>query len=421
MPPDRIGPYRLEGRLGSGGMGVVHAAWDERLERRVAVKQIRPEVAGDPLRRERFRREARAVAKLNDPAIVQIYDLLETSEGDWLVLQYVEGPTLAQRLRHGPLSPEQVVSLARDILGALEEAHSQGFLHRDLKAENVVLTPSGRTKVLDFGLAKLYEADSQASGALTTAGGLVGTYRAMSPEQANGLELDPRSDLFSVGVLLYEAATGVSPFKAGTPVETLTRVCTHLQPPANELNPAIAEPLSALIDALLEKEPERRPRSAREALGRLSNLVAGASGSAPATRHTVVANTPPSTRPEETALELGRTLSSPSYRTDHPSRRLAVFAALSLVVLAALLFGWRARQLREPLYVAVARPELGAGGGREEVALAATALHAALLRGLSSLAGVAALSPEAGEAAPSARQLARLLAADEVLTSSLDC
>lgn len=418
MPPDRIGPYRLEGRLGSGGMGVVHAAWDERLERRVAVKQIRPEVAGDPLRRERFRREARAVAKLNHPAIVQIYDLLETSEGDWLVLQYVEGPTLAQRLRQGPLPPEQVVSLARDVLGALEEAHSQGFLHRDLKAENVVLTPSGRAKVLDFGLAKLYETGSRAgSGALTTAGGLVGTYRAMSPEQANGLELDPRSDLFSVGVLLYEAATGVSPFKAGTPVETLTRVCTHLQPPASELNPAIAEPLSALIDELLEKEPERRPRSASEALGRLSGLGTGASGSAPATRHTVVANTPPPRGSEE----LGRTLSSPSYRTYHPSRRLVVFAALSLIVVAALFFGWRARQLREPLYVAAARPELGAGGEREEVALAATALHAALLRGLSSLAGVAALSPEAAEAAPSARQLARLLAADEVLTSSLDC
>src|SRR5258706_3027128 len=114
MEPERIGPYRREGKLGAGGMGVVYAAWDERLDRRVALKQIRPELAGDPLRRERFRREARAVAMLDHPAIVRIHDLLETPEGDWLVLQYVEGTTLAQRLRQGPLPPEQVVILSRD-------------------------------------------------------------------------------------------------------------------------------------------------------------------------------------------------------------------------------------------------------------------------------------------------------------------
>jgi serine/threonine protein kinase len=152
MEPERIGPYRLERKLGEGGMGMVYAAWDERLERRVALKQIRPEIAGESVR-ERFRREARAVAQLDHPAIVRIYDLLETPDGDWIVLQYVEGPTLAQRLRQGPLPPAEVAAVARDVLGALDAAHARGLLHRDLKSENVVLAPSGHALVLDFGLA----------------------------------------------------------------------------------------------------------------------------------------------------------------------------------------------------------------------------------------------------------------------------
>ena len=163
MQPERIGPYRLERKLGAGGMGVVYAAWDERLQRRVALKQIRPEIAGDSLR-ERFRREARAVAQLDHPAIVRIHDLLEMPEGDWLVLQYVEGITLAQRLREGPLPPERVAAVARDVLSALETAHAAGLLHRDLKTENVMLAPSGRAMVLDFGLAKLYAAEPGAPG-----------------------------------------------------------------------------------------------------------------------------------------------------------------------------------------------------------------------------------------------------------------
>ena len=270
MRPERVGPYHLERKLGAGGMGVVYAAWDDRLERRVALKKILSDVADDPLRRERFRREARAVAKLSHPAIVQIHDLLEAPEGDWIVLEYVEGTTLTGRLLQGPLDPAEVVRLARDVTGALEEAHAQGLLHRDLKSENVILTPSGRAKVLDFGLAKLYESDSPTREG-TSPGCVVGTYRSMSPEQAGGMPLDPRSDLFSLGVLLYEAATGVSPFQAETPVETMTRVCTHQQQPVLRLSPAFPEPVSALIDALLQKEPARRPRSAREVLDALAS------------------------------------------------------------------------------------------------------------------------------------------------------
>lgn len=416
MEPRRVGPYRLERKLGAGGMGVVYAAWDERLDRRVALKQIRPEGADDPRRRARFRREARAVAQLDHPSIVRIHDLLETPEGDWLVLQYVEGVTLAERLREGPLTPDQAVAVARDVLGALETAHTQGLLHRDLKAENVILARSGRNAggiramVLDFGLAKLYAPDEPASGGASSVasatGNLVGTYRAMSPEQANGLPLDPRSDLFSLGVLLYEASTGVSPFQGETPVETLTKVCTRLQAPVHELVPGVPEPFSALIDSLLEKDVERRPSSAGETLARLS---AG----------------DPSTAADPTeGWPAARTVSTPPYRGHRPPRHLALFVILALVAGLGFFLAWRLRSPREPLYVAVARPEVGLGADREEVAIAASALQAATLRALSSLEGIAALvpgRPEAGEPSPSPQKLARLQAADEVLTSSLDC
>jgi len=435
MEPERIGPYRLERKLGTGGMGVVYAAWDERLDRRVALKQIRPEVAGDLLR-QRFRREARAVAQLDHPAIVRIYDLLETAAGDWLVLQYVEGPTLAQRLREGPLPPEQVAALAVDVLGALGAAHSAGLLHRDLKAENVVLAPSGHALVLDFGLAKLYAPEpgvppgETAPGTLGTAG-VLGTYRAMSPEQANGLALDPRSDLFSLGVLLYEAATGISPFQAATPIATLARVCTHLQTPVRELVPEIPEPLSTLVDALLEKDVTRRPRSAGEALARIE-AGSGDAAAPPDTGQTVSFTpyrashpVPPDAAP---ASDPGRPVSVTPYRGLRP-RRLPLIAALVLLVALGLFLVWRLRfpsppQPRGPLYVAVARPEVGLGAGREDVALAAAALQAASLRALTSLEGVAALppgAPEPGEPAPTVQRLAKLLAAEEVLTATLDC
>jgi eukaryotic-like serine/threonine-protein kinase len=448
MEPERIGPYRLERKLGEGGMGVVYAAWDERLERRVALKQIRPEIAGAALR-ERFRHEARAVAQLDHPAIVRIYDLLETPDGDWIVLQYVEGPTLAQRLRQGPLPPAQVAAVARDILGALDAAHARGLLHRDLKTENVVLTPSGHALVLDFGLAKLYAPESGALPGETVGGtvGIVGTWRAMSPEQANGLPLDPRSDLFSLGVLLYEAATGISPFQAATPVATMARVCAHLQAPPRELAPAVSEALSGLIDALLEKDADRRPRSAGEALARI-DAGTGAAEIRPAAPDAgeTISGTPSSSfhsvpSPALSAARASgpvRPASAAPYR-GFRTRRLPLVAGLALVAALGIFVAWSLRapqsaqparpaqspqSPREPLYVAVARPEIGLGAGREEVTLAAAALQAGALRALAALEGIAALSPgapEPGEPAPTAQRLSRLLAAEEVLTASLDC
>lgn len=418
--PETVGPYRLERSLGRGGMGEVYAAWDQRLHRRVALKHLLPENGAGSRQRERIRREARAVAQLEHPAIVQIFDLLESPGGDWIVMQYVEGSTLAELLRHGPLPPARLVALGKDVAGALEAAHRQGLLHRDLKTENVILTPGGQAKVLDFGLVKLFPPEAAADPTLTA--GIVGTYRAMSPEQANGLALDPRSDLFSLGVLLYEAATAVSPFKEATPIATLTKVCTHQQRPARELEPAIPAAVSRLIDSLLEKDPARRPATAASLWRSFEELSSPSTGGA--SRSSAPA---PPTRDAETvagATATGLTSLTGLTRFLPPARgwRRAVAALGALAVLAAAagtlwLLG---EPPAEPRYVVVARPLLGAAADGEQ-RLAAAALEAAILRALASLEGIVALTADASESDAPAARLARIHAADEVVVSVIEC
>lgn len=293
--PEQIGPYRIEERLGAGGMGTVYRAYDERLRRRVALKQIHPERARRPGARERFLREARAVARLNHPALVHLHDIVETDDGDWIVMELVEGPSLARLLEAGALDPDRALLLGREVAGGLAAAHAAGILHRDLKAENVVVTRDGRAKVLDFGLAARVETngdesgeeetwDGEADGAVTAEGGvrIAGTPRAMSPEQARGLEVDARSDLFSLGVLLYEMTTGRSPFLGPGTAQTLARICHEEPDPVREHAPDAPKELAGLIDRLLQKEPSARPASAAEVVETLDGLVRDARGEEPA-------------------------------------------------------------------------------------------------------------------------------------------
>jgi serine/threonine-protein kinase len=393
-------------------MGVVYEAWDERLERRVAIKRVQPDPTGagiDPRRRERLRREARAAARLSHPAIVQIFDVVETEEADWIVLELVEGPTLAELLRQGPLDLGRLLPLAREIAEGLAEAHGRGILHRDLKTDNVVVTRASHAKILDFGLAKRFWPTAPEPDRLSLDGEIVGTPRAMSPEQANGALLDPRSDLFSLGTLLYEAVTGVSPFAAATPVETMHRVCVHQPPPAAELNPAVPPALSELIRELLEKDRERRPADAAQVAARLAALQESRSGSGARVSWSDLAREP--------TLAAGPSAAVPSRRLDW--RRGAAGLVALLLAGAALLAG--ALRNREPLYVTVAEPRVETGAGDPEAALAAAGVRAALLRGLAGFARVAVLVPEPDDAAASPRSLARRLAADEVVVPRLDC
>ncbi|MEM1182688.1 MAG: serine/threonine-protein kinase, partial [Acidobacteriota bacterium] len=282
-PPDSIGPYRLGDKLGAGGMGEVYRAYDSRLDRFVALKRVRPGVGDPELARKRFHREAKAAARLRHPAIVQVHDWVESEDHAWLVIELVDGRSLREELAPGPLEPDRVVAIARDLLQGLGAAHAAGLVHRDLKAGNVMLSPvssggRGRTEraqILDFGLAKevRFEDESQ----LSVDGRLVGTLSALAPEQVLGEKVDARTDLFALGCLLYEALTGAKPFVGQTAGETLHRICTDFPEPIPSRNPDVSEPLSAFVNALLQKDPRRRPASAGAALDQLDALAGSGS------------------------------------------------------------------------------------------------------------------------------------------------
>jgi class 3 adenylate cyclase/tetratricopeptide (TPR) repeat protein len=271
--PAKIGSYRIERRLGAGGMGVVYRAFDEALQRPLAIKQVLPG-RGDPNAARRFRREAQAAARLNHPAIVHIYEIVETESGDWLVMELVDGPTLDSLIVDGTLGLAHAVRLGREIAEGLGEAHAHGIIHRDLKPVNVMVTRSGHAKILDFGLAKFL--DDSGDDQLSRTGIVLGTCHSMSPEQIQGLEVDHRSDLFSLGSMLYEMATGVHPFRAAMASETMARICGAQPPPARQIEARIPPELSALLEQMLRKDPRQRPQSAAAvaaALARIEGLL----------------------------------------------------------------------------------------------------------------------------------------------------
>ncbi len=285
--PEHIGPYRITGRLGRGGMGEVLSGHDDRLDRPVALKRVRPGGRDPEKARQRFRREARVLARLSHPAIVQVYDWEEAVGDDWLVMELVDGRPLDAVLEDGPLPPERAMAVAREVASGLAVAHEAGLVHRDLKAANVMVTEGGgrpdRIKILDFGIAKKVELETgeAAKGerltTLTGAGQVVGTVASMSPEQALGYPVDHRSDLFSLGILLYEMLSGVSPFEGGSKVETLSRICSARETPLRDLDPGLPAGLAGLVGRLLEKQPERRPGDAREVVAELDRLPATSS------------------------------------------------------------------------------------------------------------------------------------------------
>lgn len=250
-------------------MGAVYRAFDETLHRPVAIKRLLPTLV-DQSRALRFRREARMAARLNHPSIVHIYEIVETSGGDWIVMELVEGKTVDRLLREGRIDLARAVRYAREVAEGLAEAHAQGIVHRDLKAANVMVTSSGRVKILDFGLAKTYQGDIDQE--ISTPGTVVGTCHAMSPEQAQGLTVDHRSDLFSLGSLLYELITGFSPFHAATPTETLARICVYEPDPVDRVEPAAPAELSALTHRLLQKSAAQRPQSGTEVAAELGRI-----------------------------------------------------------------------------------------------------------------------------------------------------
>jgi len=246
--------YRIERPLGQGGMATVYLAHDEELDRPIALKILADNLAGDATFRDRFEREARLAARLSHPNVVRVFDVGESDGRPFIVMEYVEGDTLADELvRHGPLPPARAVELALQICSGLEAAHASGLVHRDVKPRNLLLRPDGVLKIADFGIARAAE-----STRLTEIGTILGTAAYLAPEQAEGLEATPAADLYSVGAVLYELLTGQVPYTATSLVELTAK--QQAGPPA----PIAGAPalLELAVIRCLEPDPSERPASA---------------------------------------------------------------------------------------------------------------------------------------------------------------
>ena len=282
-PGELLGRYRIVGHLGEGGMAEVYEALDTRLDRAVAIKRVPPHAAELPEMRERFRLEARNVSQLHHPHICSLFDVIEHDGHDFLVMELVDGETLEARLERGPLSLEEILAVGGQVAEALIAAHSAGIVHRDIKPANIMLTASG-AKLLDFGVAKAIEATSESEtkaggwmveelkSRLTAAGSTVGTLEYISPEQLQYQAVDVRSDLFSLGVVLYEMASGQRPFARPQTLETAMAVLREDPAPLNELVPGLPRAFYELVSHCLEKEPSRRCSTAKEVRTRLAAL-----------------------------------------------------------------------------------------------------------------------------------------------------
>src|SRR5438309_10722936 len=280
----RLGPYEILCAIGAGGMGEVYRARDTRLDRIVAVKVLSDHLAGRAELRERFDREARTVASLNHPHICTLHDIGHQDGADYLVMEYLEGETLAERLKKGPPPLAQVLQYAIEISDALDKAHRKGITHRDLKPGNIMLTKSG-TKLLDFGLAKLKASPTAsplsqlptANDTITAQGTILGTLQYMAPEQIEGGEINARTDIFAFGVVVYEMATGRKAFEGKTSASVMAKILEVDPPPMSSLQPLTPPALDRVVKKCLAKEPERRWQTARDLEMELKWIAEGGS------------------------------------------------------------------------------------------------------------------------------------------------
>jgi eukaryotic-like serine/threonine-protein kinase len=270
----RLGPYEVLTPLGAGGMGEVYRARDTRLDRTVAVKILPSHLSNDATLRQRFEQEAKAISSLNHPHICALYDVGHQDGTEFLIMEYLEGETLAKLLEKGPLPLAQVLKFGVEIADALDKAHRQGIVHRDLKPGNIMLTKSG-AKLLDFGLAKaavpLMTGETLTTAAtrttpVTQQGTIVGTFQYMSPEQVEGKEVDGRSDIFSLGAVLYEMVTGQRTFQGKSQLSVASAILEKEPVPISTIQPLTPPALDHAIRRCLAKDPEDRWQTARDLL-----------------------------------------------------------------------------------------------------------------------------------------------------------
>lgn len=282
QPGQMLSRYRLIEPIGKGGMGVVWKAWDAQLRREVALKLLPADMVQTAERRQRFLREARAAAAISHPNIATVFEVGESDGHAFIAMELVKGRTLREQMRGKPLPVSEILSIACQLADGLTHAHQASVIHRDLKPDNIMIGADGHVRVLDFGLAKLLEAGDESPTAvsqmstiseeMTLAGKVIGTAAYMSPEQARGAAVDPRSDTFSFGATLYEMATGLQPFRGATPVDTMTAVLQHEPTLASSLNAEIPFELERIIRKCLQKDPSDRYQDSRDLLVDLRQL-----------------------------------------------------------------------------------------------------------------------------------------------------
>jgi tetratricopeptide (TPR) repeat protein/TolB-like protein len=353
--------YEILEKLGEGGMGEVWLARDTRLDREVAIKVLSPEVAADPERLERFRREAKAVAALNHPNIITIHSVEEDGEVPFFTMEYVEGATLSRIIPKEGLEPGRFPDLAIPIADAVSAAHESGVTHRDLKPGNIMVSGGGHLKVLDFGLAKVTREDTKEVHSdshletefLTSDGQVLGTTPYMSPEQLKGKPVDQRSDIFSLGTILYAMATGKHPFLADSSAEVISSILSHHPPEVSEIRNGLPDYLSGVIKRCLEKDPEDRYSSARGLEDDLVNLRHGIrSGRGP---QTVVIS--------DSAITSRRSVRVPRWA-------LALVALAAVVIAGAMLVGRIGSKPPAPLRTLAVMPFANLTGDAELDSLA---------------------------------------------------
>ncbi|WP_439623128.1 protein kinase domain-containing protein [Gemmata sp.] len=332
----RLGPYRVLGPLGYGGMGAVFRAEDPTLQREVALKVMLPEHAADPDAKARFLREARAQAKVHHEHIVAIFQVGEDRDVPYIAMPLLRGMTLQAALQANPRPPvAEVLRIGREIAEGLAAAHEQGLIHRDIKPANVWLEGKRlRVRILDFGIARITSSDGSPRTVLTGKGMVLGTPSYMSPEQARNLKLDARSDLFSLGIVMYEMCAGALPFVGENVVELLTALAIETPRSPVEVNPAVPPALSALVMQLLAKKPAGRPPSAEALAAEIRLIEAGAGAPRPL---------PNQTPPSFAALDPGADpfaafdspRSVPDFNLVEPSARAAALAAVPVATPAS--------------------------------------------------------------------------------------
>jgi len=282
MIGSQLNHYKILDKLGTGGMGEVFTAEDTKLNRKVAIKILPEDLAADPERRHRFEREAKTIAALNHPNIVTIYSVEESDGLHFITMELVEGTPLGEKIPDGGLTLDEFFKLSVPMVEALDAAHKKGITHRDIKPSNVMVTDEGRVKVLDFGLAKLAAKESPLDPAeaatmiapsdLTEQGQILGTVNYMSPEQAEGKAIDHRSDIFSLGVVMYEMATGEAPFKGDTKISVITSIMRDTPPAVTEINHELPQHLGRVVNRSLAKAPDRRYQTTTDLRNELEDL-----------------------------------------------------------------------------------------------------------------------------------------------------